>query len=45
LRGLQAGRHRVRDYFNGRDLGEVAAPGASLPLAFDRFLLLETMPV
>jgi alpha-galactosidase len=45
LRGLPAGRHRVRDYFNGRDLGEVAAPGGSLALAFDHFLLLETTPV
>jgi len=45
LRGLPPGRHRVRDYFNERDLGEVKAPGAALPLDFDRFLLLETMPV
>lgn len=45
LRGLPAGRHRVRDYFNGRELGEVAAPDAYLPVAFERFLLLETMPV
>jgi alpha-galactosidase len=41
LRGLAPGRYRVRDYFNGRELGEVAAPGATLPLAFERFLLLE----
>jgi alpha-galactosidase len=45
LRGLPPGRHRVRDYFNGRDLGEVSSPGAVLPLAFERFLLLETMAV
>ena len=45
LRGLPPGRHRVRDYFNGRDLGEVNAPGAALRLTFDRFLLLEAMPV
>jgi alpha-galactosidase len=44
LRGLAAGRYRVRDYFNGRDLGELTAPGGSLPLAFERFLLLEAIP-
>jgi len=45
LRGLAAGRYRVRDYFNGRDLGELTAPGGSLPLDFERFLLLEAIPV
>jgi alpha-galactosidase len=45
LRGLAAGRYRVRDYFNARDLGEVTAPGAVLPLTFERFLLLEAIPV
>jgi alpha-galactosidase len=45
LRGLAPGRYRVRDYFNERELGEVAAPGASLPLAFEHFLLLEALPV
>jgi len=45
LRGLAPGRYRVRDYFNGRELGEVAAPGATLPLAFERFLLLEAAAV
>jgi alpha-galactosidase len=45
LRGLAAGRYRVRDYFNGRDLGELVAPDGSLPLAFERFLLLEAIPV
>jgi alpha-galactosidase len=44
LRGLAAGRYRVRDYFNGRDLGELAVPGGSLPLVFERFLLLEAIP-
>jgi len=43
LRGLAAGRYRVRDYFNGRELGEVQAPGATLPVAFERFLLLEAI--
>ncbi|HYC09587.1 MAG TPA: glycoside hydrolase family 36 protein [Steroidobacteraceae bacterium] len=45
LRGLAAARYRVRDYFNDRDLGEVAAPGGALELAFERFLLLEAIPV
>jgi alpha-galactosidase len=45
FRGLAAGRYRVRDYFNGRDLGELAAPGESLPVAFEHFLLLEAVPV
>jgi alpha-galactosidase len=45
LRGLAAGRYRVRDYFNGRDLGQLTAPGGSLPLVFERFLLLEAIPV
>jgi alpha-galactosidase len=45
LRGLAAGRYRVRDYFNGRDLGELTAPDGSLPLVFERFLLLEAIPV
>jgi alpha-galactosidase len=45
LRGLAAGRYRVRDYFNGRELGEVVAPAATLPVAFERFLLLEATAV
>lgn len=45
LRGLAGGRYQVRDYFNARELGEVEAPGATLPLAFERFLLLETTAV
>jgi alpha-galactosidase len=45
LRGLADGRYRLRDYFNGRELGEVTAPGASVPLAFERFLLLEAIAV
>jgi alpha-galactosidase len=45
LRGLAKGRYRLRDYFNERELGEVAAPGATLPLAFEHFLLLEAIAV
>ncbi|MBV8909756.1 MAG: hypothetical protein JOZ89_03250 [Gammaproteobacteria bacterium] len=44
LRGLAAGRYRLRDYFNGLDLGEVAASGAAVQVAFERFLLLEAIP-
>jgi alpha-galactosidase len=45
LRGLAAGRYRVRDYFNGHDLGELTAPDGTLPLGFEHFLLLEAIPV
>jgi alpha-galactosidase len=45
LRGLAPGRYRLRDYFNDRELGEVTAAGGPLPLAFERFLLLEAIPV
>ncbi|OLE47788.1 MAG: alpha-galactosidase [Acidobacteria bacterium 13_1_20CM_3_58_11] len=45
FRGLAAGRYRLRDYFNARDLGEIAAPGALKQLAFERFALLEAIPV
>jgi alpha-galactosidase len=44
LRGLKAGKYRVRDYFNDRPMGEVAATRNSLQVAFDRFLLLEAIP-
>jgi alpha-galactosidase len=45
LRGLAPGRYRLRDYFHGNELGEVQAPGATLPLEFERFLLLEATAV
>jgi alpha-galactosidase len=45
LKGLNESRYRVRDYFNGQDLGEVAAHGAPLQLSFERFALLEAIPV
>jgi alpha-galactosidase len=44
LRGLGAGRYRVRDYFNGRELGEVAGAHSSLQIAFDGSLVLEAIP-
>ena len=45
LRGLQGRRHRVRDYFNDRDLGEVSGSDPRLQVAFERFLVLEAVPV
>jgi alpha-galactosidase len=45
LRGLAARRYRVRDYFNGRELGEAAGASNRLQVSFDRFLLLEATPV
>jgi len=44
LRGLKPGRYRVRDYFNGRDLGEASAGSASMVVTFERFLVLEAVP-
>ena len=44
LRGLGQGRYRVRDYFAGRDLGEVAAGHEQLPVAFSKFLVVEAIP-
>ncbi|MGB3747817.1 MAG: glycoside hydrolase family 36 protein [Rhodanobacter sp.] len=45
LRGLSAGRYKVRDLFNERALGEVAGGNASLRVAFKRFLLLQATPL
>lgn len=47
LRGLEPGRHRVRDFVEGRELGQVvAAPGKPprLAVAFKDHLLLEVAP-
>jgi alpha-galactosidase len=44
LRGLRPGTHRIRDYFNQRDLGIVSAANKTLPVVFERFLLLEAIP-
>jgi alpha-galactosidase len=47
LRGLEPGSHRVRDFVEGRDLGEVVAvPGKPprLSVAFKDHLLLEVVP-
>jgi alpha-galactosidase len=45
LRGLAGGRYRVRDYYNGRELGEVSGRQSTLQVAFNRFLVLEAIPV
>ena len=45
LRGLGGRRHRVRDYFNDRELGEVSGAQDRLQVAFERFLVLEAVPV
>jgi len=45
IKGLTAGRYRLRDYFNDVEIGEIAAPTARVPVRFERFLLLEAIPV
>ncbi len=45
LRGLDSRRHRVRDYFNDRELGEVSGTQQRLQVAFEQFLVLEAVPV
>jgi len=46
IRGLGPGRWRLRDYIEGRDLGEVDVQGAGarLPLRFEHALLIEAVP-
>ena len=34
----------MRDYFNDRQMGEVAATHNTLQVVFDRFLMLEAIP-
>ena len=45
LRGLKHDRYRIRDYFHGRELGEVARQEGKLQVAFADFLVLEAIPV
>ncbi|MDB6102140.1 MAG: alpha-galactosidase [Gammaproteobacteria bacterium] len=45
LRGLAAGRYRVRDYFHGRELGKVSSEQGRLQIAFQNFLVLEAIPI
>jgi alpha-galactosidase len=44
LRGLGPGRYRVRDYVEGRDLGEVSASSNRLRVGFEGALLVEAIP-
>lgn len=44
LRGLTAGRWKIRDLFNAADLGVVQGPVAKLPARFERFLFLQATP-
>jgi alpha-galactosidase len=45
LRGLGAGRYGVTDYWSGTSLAQVAANANRIPVAFERFLLLEATPL
>ena len=44
LRGLKAGKYRVTDYVNNRDLGVVSAPVGKLNAQFANSLLIEVRP-
>ena len=44
LRGLGAGRYKVRDLFNETDLGLVDASANAVNARFERFLLLQAVP-
>jgi alpha-galactosidase len=45
IRGLGAGRWRLRDYVDGKDIGEVEGGRNRVTLRFDHALLLEAVPV
>ncbi len=45
FRGLDSGHYELTDYFNDRPLGTVSGKANRLPLAFDRFLLIEATPL
>jgi alpha-galactosidase len=44
LRGLSAGAYHVTDYVDGKDLGTVHGPAATLDVQFEKHLLLEAKP-
>lgn len=44
LRGMKEGSYIVRDYFNGKELGEVNGSNGKINAAFSDFLLLEVYP-
>jgi alpha-galactosidase len=43
LRGLEERTYRITDYENGKDLGTVRGPTATLDVKFDQHLLLEAI--
>jgi alpha-galactosidase len=45
LRGLEDKRYAVYDYVNNQDFGVVLGPVGQLDAAFERYLLLEVLPV
>jgi alpha-galactosidase len=44
LRGLETRSYRVTDYVNGKDLGTVRGPAATLVVDFEVHLLIEAKP-
>jgi alpha-galactosidase len=44
LRGLGKGTYTVRDYENGKDLGTVKGPSATIDVQFAKHLLIEAKP-
>jgi alpha-galactosidase len=44
LRGLSNRVYRISDYANGKDLGTVRGPVASIPATFEKYLLIEAIP-
>ncbi len=44
IRGLGQGNYAIRDYENGRDLGVVTGPSATLDVSFDGHLLILAEP-
>lgn len=45
LRGLEKKKYQVVDYVHNIELGEVEGPVASLPVKFNKYLLIECKPV
>ena len=44
LRGLSSGAYRVTDYVEGKSLGTVRGPAATLDVQFEGHLLLQAKP-
>jgi alpha-galactosidase len=44
LRGLSPRTYRVTDYVDGKDLGTVHGPAATLDVQFEKHLLLQARP-